>query len=487
MDSENHQTPKARPKALPETQSEVRVKIRKIIKALASLKLAVVIIVMIGIVTAWGTIVEAQFDALAAKKLVYDSIWMWVPMVLLVISLTAVMIDRWPWQKRHTGFVLAHIGIIILLLGSLITQRFGVDGSISFGIGEKQKNIIVGETDLAVYSSFDGAQYAKLFDREVDFLKRPAGKIPIVIPIPEGEIKIVESLPYAIREQKFVEAEPDSKAGAAIRFQMQNPNVNITEWMLQPSKDGVETKDLGPAQVLIVSQFPRDFGGRNAIIFKPLDDERLEFNVHTARRPGIQKGTVKAGESIKTGWMGLELRMLKYLPRAKEDITYRALEKPTPMTSAAIKVAYRAPGKKEVSHQWMGLNSLLKLFSDGQVYVVSYANRRIPLGFDLSLKDFRIGRYQGTLRAASYESVVTLPDATEHLISMNEPLKHASFTFYQASFESDPSGRPVASILSVNRDPGRGLKYFGSLLLVFGAIHLFYMKRRAWLKKPAGS
>jgi cytochrome c biogenesis factor len=150
MNSEN--------KSAPAKKSELRLKVRRVVKALASLKLAVVIIVLIGIVTAWGTIVEAQFDALAAKKLVYDSIWMWVPMVLLVISLTAVMVDRWPWQKRHTGFVLAHIGIIILLLGSLITQRFGVDGSISFGIGEKQKNIIVGETDLAVYSSFDGAQ-----------------------------------------------------------------------------------------------------------------------------------------------------------------------------------------------------------------------------------------------------------------------------------------------------------------------------------------
>jgi cytochrome c biogenesis protein ResB len=84
--------------------------------------------------------------------------------------------------------------------------------------------------------------------------------------------------------------------------------------------------------------------------------------------------------------------------------------------------------------------------------------------------------------------LVTLPDATDYLISMNDPLKHASFTFYQASFESDPSGRPTASVLSVNRDPGRALKYFGSLLLVLGAMHLFYMKRRAWLKKPgAGS
>ena len=140
---------------------------------------------------------------------------------------------------------------------------------------------------------------------------------------------------------------------------------------------------------------------------------------------------------------------------------------------------YRAPGESQIKSQWMGLNSILKLFSNDQVYVVQFANRRIPLGFQVALKKFEIGRYQGTLRAASYQSWVEVDGLGERLISMNEPLKHAGFTFYQASFEADEQGRPVASILSVNRDPGRALKYFGSLLIVFGTLHLFYWKRRS--------
>lgn len=458
-------------------------KFKKVIRQLASLKLAVVIIVAIGVVTAWGTIVEAQYDALAAKKLVYSSIWMIAPMVMLVISLTAVMVDRWPWKPRHIGFIFAHIGIIILLFGSLITQKFGVDGSVSIGIGGKEKAIMVGETDLAVYSTFDGGSYRKLFDQEVDFFLKPAGKKPIAISIPGGEIKVIESIPYAIREQKFVDVD-DASAGAALRFQLQNPNVNVTEWMLQPSKEAAETKDLGPAQVLVVGKFPRDFGGRNAIVLRPADSERVEYNVHSARTGSVKKGFVKAGEVIETGWMGLQFRLLKYMPKAKEEVTYRALDRPTPMTNAAIKIEFREPGTGKMKIQWMGLNSLLKLFSDDQLYVVSYANRRLPMGFDLTLKEFKVGRYQGTLRAASYESLVDVPGLGEQLISMNEPLKHAGYTFYQASFESDPTtGQPTSSILSVNHDPGRGLKYLGSLLIVLGALHLFYMKRRAWMTK----
>lgn len=461
--------------------------VRKIVHQLASLKLAVIIIVALGVITAWGTIVEAQFDALAAKKIVYSSVWMIGSMIMLMISLTAVMVDRWPWQKRHTGFVLAHIGIIILLLGSYITQKWGVDGSVSINIGDKQKSITVGETDLTVYSSFDGSSYAKLYDQEVDFFSKPAAKHPIAVAIPEGEIKVVESYAYALREQKFMAAEDDENAGAAIRFQLQNPNVNMTEWMLQPSKTAAETKDLGPAQVLLVANFPRDFGGRNAIVIRPYDKDKIEYQIHTARHSGIKKGTAAAGDIVETGWMGLQFRLLKYMPRAKEEVSYRKMEKPTEITTSAIKVEYREPGTQKIKTQWMGLNSLLKLFSEGQMYVVSYMNRRLPMGFDMRLKEFKVGRYQGTLRAASYESLVEVPGLGERLISMNEPLKHAGYTFYQASFQSDPAtGQPIASILSVNHDPGRGLKYFGSLLIVFGAIHLFYLKRRAWLDKKPG-
>lgn len=467
--------------------SSRRTLFRRVIRELASLKLAVLIIIAIGVVTAWGTIVEARFDALAAKKLVYSSFWLTVPMAALVICLTAVMIDRWPWQKRHTGFVLAHIGIIILIFGSVVTGSYGIDGSMAIGIGESGKAITVSQTDLAVYTSMDGSKYTKIFDQEMDFFLKPAQSNRLNIQIPDGEIRIVESYPYALREQRFVVDNDSERAGAAIRFQLQNPNVNMTEWMLQPSKDAAETKDLGPAQVLLVAQFPRDFGGRNAIVLKPVIEtgktEKLEYQIHSARTGEIKKGSLGAGDSVDTGWMGIQFRLLKFLPRAKEEISYKPIDKPTPATNAAIRVEYTIGREGKVLSQWMGLNSLLKLFADNKVYIISYANRRLPLGFEMSLKKFNVGRYQGTMRAASYESVVEVPELGEHLISMNEPLKHAGFTFYQASFESDAGGRPVASVLSVNRDPGRGLKYLGSLMIVLGTLHLFYMRRRSWMDR----
>ncbi|HRO68280.1 MAG TPA: cytochrome c biogenesis protein, partial [Pseudobdellovibrionaceae bacterium] len=74
-----------------------KTQLARIIRFLASLKLAVVIMIALAIVTAWGTIVESMYDAEAARKTVYDTVWMYAAMGALAVSLIAVMVDRWPW------------------------------------------------------------------------------------------------------------------------------------------------------------------------------------------------------------------------------------------------------------------------------------------------------------------------------------------------------------------------------------------------------
>ncbi len=126
---------------------------------------------------------------------------------------------------------------------------------------------------------------------------------------------------------------------------------------------------------------------------------------------------------------------------------------------------------------WMPLNSMLKFFKDQWIYIFTYGNKRFDLGFDLTLDDFIIERYPGVQKAKSYKSIVQLPDHKKVILSMNDPLKIQGFTFYQSSFEEDDNGKPVASILSVNYDPGRVAKYFGSILIAIGLILLIFKKK----------
>ena len=116
-----------------------------------------------------------------------------------------------------------------------------------------------------------------------------------------------------------------------------------------------------------------------------------------------------------------------------------------------------------------------------QSYTLSMGLQETALPFEIELLDFERTVHPGTSVPRSYQSRVRLTDGDanwETIISMNEPLYHNGFTFYQSSFQEDEMGRPTMSILSVNRDPGRFWKYLGSLLIVFGIIHLFYFKGR---------
>lgn len=456
---------------------------RRTLKFLASLKLAVIVIASIGVVTAVGTFVEAKYDATAAKKLVYDSFWMYFVMGILAVNLTAVMVDRWPWKKRHAPFVFAHIGILILLFGSIVTQKFGIDGSVRVGIGESNQYVIVPETDILVYTSFDGDRYTKLNEQEVDFfLHPPTAEKPLVISGFNSEIKFTDYKKYVIPSRKVVAPkESNVRRGSALRFQIQNANikVNVIEWLVQRHLNELSTHDFGPAR-LHLGPAPAKGQGANEIYFTPDGPGGMKYVVFQkdSEKP-MKSGSLKEGDVFNPGWkMPIEVRVLRYLPEAVEEWDLQDRAAPTPLTTSAVKFEFNG------QEHWMLLNDTVKLFGSEVVYIVSYGNRRLDLGFPIQLKNFVVDRYQGTNRAMAYKSNVLVPDLGEREISMNEPLKFKGFTIYQASFQEDPKTQvPTASIFSVNQDPGRWIKYLGSFIMSLGIVMLFYFKQKAKKEK----
>ncbi|MCB0392646.1 MAG: cytochrome c biogenesis protein ResB [Bdellovibrionales bacterium] len=443
----------------------------KLIRQLSSLKLAVFVISALAIVSAIGTIYEAKFDARYAQKVVYQSIYMKGVLGLLCINLIFVMVDRWPWKKHHTGFILAHVGIIITLLGALITEKMGLDGSMVFPLGKSNRFVTVPDQEINVFSSFLSGKPTRVFGRAVDFFDDPPNdQEPFVIPLGQEEMQVLKYYHYAVGKEEFVPSEI-TQTGPALRIQLQNQFINMIQWLHKPQGKKQEELALGPARI-VIHEGDFKYDGGNVMALKANQDDSLTYEVYLDRtKKKIKQGIVKAGESFDTGWMGIQFRLLKYIPRAKKEVHFSQRDVPTPNTRSAILVKY-----KDQKH-WVGLNSVVKLFDSDKVYYFSYGNRRVDIGFDIILKKFNVGRYQGTNRAMTYESEVEVPELGQVVISMNEPMKHNGLTFYQASFEQDEKGQAVASVLSVNRDPGRPIKYLGSFLIVLGSIVLFYDRR----------
>lgn len=444
----------------------------RILKALASIKLAVFIMVGLIILIAAGTIIESRLDAEAAKKMIYDTWWMTGLMALLATSLTAVLIDRWPWKVRHVPFICAHIGILVLMLGAVLTVKFGLDGTITIPIGEDSRYIVLpGQTDILVYASFGGNGMTKLHEEAVDFFRHPPTvENPVRINSDAGTIDLIDYRKYVLPKKQVLVTD-EATAGAGVRFQIQNSRVSVVEWLVQRRPEAMATHDFGPAQIHL-GVAPTLGRGKNEIWLTAIGD-KIHWVVYRkdADEP-FAKGVTEEGGKVQTGWMGLELRILRYLPKAREEWDFDEIDHPTPLTTSAVKVRFL--GKEH----WLLLDDTLRLFTQTTAYMVSYLHRRIDLGFPIALKSFEMVPYEGTSKAKEYRSHVQLPGAPEEVISMNEPAKYQGLTIYQASFQNDESGKPVASVFSVNSDPGRVWKYLGALIISVGIIWLFYSRRR---------
>lgn len=445
-----------------------------------SFYLGIPVMISLTVLIMWGTIMESKFDAWTAGQMVYRSWMMYLVMGLLVYNLAMVMVDRLPWKSNHYPFLLVHIGIIMMILGGAVTQQWGVDGSMPIALNGQSNLVTVSETDFVVYATFDGDRYTKLYDSEVQFFKNPpTQKNPYLISLAKDTLKITDYVPYARTSKKII-ADPDHKSGASIKIQLMNANVRQVEVLTQPSLQKFADVSLGPLKIYLGYDFKAS--GRkkieaNEVYLNKIDSEYLSYAYFdkNAEKPYLS-GKFKIGQVVPTHWMGLELRLLDYVESAREEWEVTASDHPTPLTTAVVFIEYK--NRKE----WLLLNDVVKIFDDQTAYLMSFQNRRLQLDFPVKLQEFKIDHYQGTQKAKSYSSQVTAGvdlQKQDTLISMNEPMKYKGYTFYQASFQQDDqTGQPTASILSVNKDPGRWIKYLGSLILTMGILWLFYQRRK---------
>ncbi len=444
---------------------------RRIIKPLASLKLAVFVMVLIAVMSAIGTFIEADLGVDHAQRLVYKSPWMLAVMLLFILNLSSVILDRWPWQAKHSSFILAHVGLILVVVGQWVGSSFGVDGIMSIGIGGSSQVITIPNTEIQVYTSFDGVKYTRLYRDDVDFItKPPTEKNPIEYKIDKETLKFTDYKPFVVPKRDIVPAE-HIQEGRAVRFQIRNENVKTVEWLYQKGQQLSDVRTMGLMSVVLGPLKP-ELLGQNILHFEFQNQELIVTTYKKGNSEPHKRWVAKEADTLKLDWMNFELKLLRVLPAAKEEWDLIDKDGPTPLTMSAAKLIYR---DKE---QWVLLNDTLKIFSDTAVFIVSFGQKRVTLDFPVKLKNFEMIKYKGTNRAQEYKSIVSVPGVQDHVISMNEPLKYKGLTFYQSSFQQDEMGTPIASVLSVNYDPGRFLKYFGSLIVSIGIILLFYFRRQ---------
>lgn len=201
---------------------------------------------------------------------------------------------------------------------------------------------------------------------------------------------------------------------------------------------------------------------------------------------------VKEGSRIPIGGQ-FQVAVSQYIPKAREHVTFTPVEvakgqAAAPEAAALVEVTSDGQ-RREV---WLRRNDLQygthRIFTEKRWLALSFAYEQMPLGYCVQLRDFKRRLNPGKVGNASFASNVQLIDPAaevneSHEVSMNEPLVHGKFTFYQSSFQEAPGGAEI-SVLTAAYDPGRTLKYIGSLMICGGIFIMFYMRAYMFKSVP---
>lgn len=117
------------------------------IRYLLSLRVVVVCLLLLMVLVFWGTVYQVEHGLWAAQQRYFAS---WVVLIggfipfpgaqlvlaVLFVSLTLAMMYRFALGWRQLGIVCVHLGLMLMLAGGWVTQRYGQESFLSLAEGE---------------------------------------------------------------------------------------------------------------------------------------------------------------------------------------------------------------------------------------------------------------------------------------------------------------------------------------------------------------
>ena len=141
-------------------------------------------------------------------------------------------------------------------------------------------------------------------------------------------------------------------------------------------------------------------------------------------------------------------------------------------------IIYEVKGKNTVKYDGVYILFMGQTIpQEFDLFEVQLRPYRTYLPFEIELIDFKKEMHPGTNVAKSFSSQINLIEndvSRKVLIEMNAPLRHSTYTFYQASFIEE--GDKQTSVLATVKNYGRMFPYISSIIMCIGILlHMLVM------------
>jgi len=229
----------------------------RILKLLGSLRIAVPLLIAIAAVLAWGTIYEARFGTAAVQRFVYHAWWFQALLGFLAVNLALAALERYPWQRRHLPFVLAHIGIILILMGGILGARFGVEGQMTIPEGQAEHVIETPGNVLVVHQPNPGMHHIIPTQFETQaWVHEPNATIPIQLEGRSIQLTVDRYYPDAVTDERVTDGGAEENPAVHVLLERQEQQEEF--WLLARDAERFGT-GWGDAHVLFLEPQTREF------------------------------------------------------------------------------------------------------------------------------------------------------------------------------------------------------------------------------------
>jgi hypothetical protein len=221
------------------------------IHLLGSLNLAVVLIMTIAGAIAFATVMESKFDSAVARYYIYNAAWFNVWLLVLAVNLFCAAFTRWPWQRKHLGFVVTHAGIILMLTGAVIGRTFGFEAFVTLDKTKPPERQLAMHEDILTIATSGGMRGQIPFETE---MHPPTEARPFTLPLEGSPLKLVvdrttENL--VPNDTLAPSSDPISPPGVALHFINTGMNQNVAANLMLG--EGADTFDFfGMAKIQMV-------------------------------------------------------------------------------------------------------------------------------------------------------------------------------------------------------------------------------------------
>jgi hypothetical protein len=213
----------------------------------ASVKLAMLLLAVLIVAIIAGTLYESSFDAKVARAYIYEAPWFNIWMLILAANLICSAFSRMPWKRHHTGFLLTHLGIIVILAGALIGRIFGVEGSMTIFKGDPPNNLLTVDQHVMQVIDADGTAKSVPFEM-INHHPSPGNPWPLTTTASGWTISAIDY--SAALDVKMVAAPVEEGGAPAVHIAIKTMRMgqSLDSWLLADDPEhGVF--DMGLAQI----------------------------------------------------------------------------------------------------------------------------------------------------------------------------------------------------------------------------------------------